>query len=189
MELTTYSDEQLLGLLQQGSEPALEVIYARYWESLYARASHFLVNAETAKDCVQDVFIALWKHKEKTSIHHLDHYLHQSVRFRAIKIVTRDRRTKEFDEKVKQLESQILTPDALEFKELKSLVEQVIAALPADHREIFLLHREQQLTYRQISEKLNISVKTVEKKMSKTLAHLRSRIPALLAILWMQDIH
>ncbi|HEY1199683.1 MAG TPA: sigma factor-like helix-turn-helix DNA-binding protein, partial [Niastella sp.] len=53
------------------------------------------------------------------------------------------------------------------------IYKQLIQSLPPDEQEIFLLHRDGGLTYKQIAEQKNISVKTVEKKMSHALKEIR----------------
>ena len=69
------------------------------------------------------------------------------------------------------------TPDPfqeLEYQEVSALVSDTIGNLPERTREIFLLNRQEGLKYREIAERLSISVKTVEANMGKALAALRS---------------
>jgi RNA polymerase sigma-70 factor (ECF subfamily) len=69
------------------------------------------------------------------------------------------------------------------FKELETLYLQVIRTLPADEQEIFTLHRDAGLTYKQIAAEKNISVKTVEKKMSHALKGIRYGMDDALVVL------
>jgi len=55
---------------------------------------------------------------------------------------------------------------------MQAIIVNMISTLPDDQREIFVLHRTEGLTYSQIAERKNISIKTVEKKMSLALRHL-----------------
>lgn len=59
---------------------------------------------------------------------------------------------------------------ALEASNLLALYENAVAALPVRTREVFLMHRVDEMTYRQIHETLGISVATVEYHMMKALA-------------------
>jgi RNA polymerase sigma-70 factor (ECF subfamily) len=169
----TYDDRELISLLAGGAEPALQELFDRYWESLFAKAYHFLDSEAAAKDCVQEVFIWLWQHRGTLAIENVKNYLHQAARFQALKALREQKAAKGFEHRLKQLTSSILQENTLEFKELKNLLESLIASLPEDQQLIFRLHREEALTYRQIADKLNISVKTVEKKMSLSLRYLR----------------
>jgi RNA polymerase sigma factor (sigma-70 family) len=50
----------------------------------------------------------------------------------------------------------------VEYQEIKSKAEAVISAMPPKRQEIFRLSREQGLKNKEIAEKLQISIKTVE---------------------------
>jgi RNA polymerase sigma-70 factor (ECF subfamily) len=60
--------------------------------------------------------------------------------------------------------------------DLVEKIERSIAALPDRRREIFTLSREQGLKYREIAEKLGISIKTVETQMGQALKDLRENL-------------
>jgi RNA polymerase sigma-70 factor (ECF subfamily) len=174
-DFSIYADKELLQLLAQSQETALGEIYSRYWESLYNKAFNFLRSVDAAKDCVQEVFVWLWIHRETVSIENLNSYLHQATRFQALKALRENKAAPEFDNRLTVFSNDILGSEALEYKELKDYLEKLINALPEDQRLIFKLHREESLTYNEIAQKLGISVKTVEKKMSQSLRYLRSR--------------
>ena len=173
-DLSKYQDAQLLQLLADNREPALKELYDRYWDSLFAKAFNFLHNEDAAKDCVQEVFIWLWGHRQSVRIENVNSYLHQATRFQALKALREEKAATGFEQRLAGLSDHILTSDALEFKELKTYLENLVNSLPEDQRLIFKLHREEALTYNQIAERLGISVKTVEKKMSLALRHLRA---------------
>lgn len=61
---------------------------------------------------------------------------------------------------------------ALEAEDLLRLYEQAVAQLPEKTRRVFLLHRVEERSYREIHELLGISVATVEYHMMKALAHI-----------------
>jgi RNA polymerase sigma-70 factor (ECF subfamily) len=172
-DFTTRTDAELTSFLAGGSEHALTEIIDRYWEKLFTKANNFLRDEEAAKDCIQDVFISLWQNHNKTQIENLNSYLQQAVRFRALRMIREMKISAEFEVRINDLTKFIINDDGLPAKELKKIIEDLIASLPEDQRKIFTLHREEQLTYRQIAEKMDISVKTVEKKMSKSLSQLR----------------
>ncbi len=60
--------------------------------------------------------------------------------------------------------------------ELEDAVRSAIDGLPEKTREIFQLSRYQGLKYAEIAVALDISVKTVEKRMGQALAELRNRL-------------
>jgi len=61
----------------------------------------------------------------------------------------------------------------IEFNELNNQAEKLIANLPERQKQVYLLHREEGLTYPEIAEKLGISKNTVENHMVKALKYLQ----------------
>ncbi len=170
----THTDEQLVVLMQQDNESAFTEIYNRYWKPLYISAHNILQLKTAAQDAVQEVFISLWKRRKAVQIESLKAYLFQAVRFQTLKAIRTERTDHEFFNRLSKVSKDILTEDPLLFKELEGILKQVFSSLPADEQEIFRLHREGGLTYREIAEEKNISVKTVEKKMSQALKRMRN---------------
>jgi len=66
----------------------------------------------------------------------------------------------------------------LEALDLMRLYEAAVDTLPEKTRRVFLMHRVDELSYRQIHERLGISVATVEYHMMKALAHLARAVDA-----------
>jgi RNA polymerase sigma-70 factor (ECF subfamily) len=169
----THTDNQLLKQLHQSDERAFAEIYNRYWKPLYTSAHNILQVKEAAQDAVQEVFISLWKRREAVQIETLPSWLHQAVRFQVFKAIRAEKTDQDFFKRLSSISKDILFEDPLLFKELEGVYKQLINALPPDELEIFLLHRDGGLTYKQIAEQKNISVKTVEKKMSHALKEIR----------------
>jgi RNA polymerase sigma-70 factor (ECF subfamily) len=160
-------------MLSQNDELAFAEIYNRYWKLLYSSAHNILQVKTSAQDAVQEVFISLWKRRADIQVDALQPYLHQAVRFQVFKAIRAEKTDQQFFNRLALITRDILFEDPLLFKELETLYQQLIHALPPDEQEIFLLHRDSGLTYKQIAEQKNISVKTVEKKMSRSLRELR----------------
>jgi RNA polymerase sigma-70 factor (family 1) len=168
-----HTDDQLLKQLYQNDEGAFAEIYNRYWKPLYTSAHNILQVREAAQDAVQEVFISLWKRRQDIQVDVLQSYLHQAVRFQVFKAIRAEKTDQDFFNRLSLVSKDILFEDPVLFKELESIYQQLIQSLPPDEKEIFLLHRDGGLTYKQIAEQKNISVKTVEKKMSRALKELR----------------
>jgi RNA polymerase sigma-70 factor (family 1) len=184
-----HTDDQLLQGLYESDESAFAEIYNRYWKSLYTAAHNILQVKEAAQDAVQEVFISLWKRRATIQVEVLQSYLHQAVRFQVFKAIRAEKTDQQFFNRLASISKDILFEDPLLFKELESLYHQLIQSLPPDEKEIFLLHRDGGLTYKQIAEQKNISVKTVEKKMSHALKEIRfglddALVVALIAYLY-----
>lgn len=66
----------------------------------------------------------------------------------------------------------------IEAADLLRLYEDAIEGLPEKTRRVFLMHRVEELSYRQIHEQLGISIATVEYHMMKALAHIARSVDA-----------
>lgn len=71
----------------------------------------------------------------------------------------------------------------IQFEELRSKIEEAIAQLPTELVETFQLSRFEELSYREIAEKQNISIKTVEARISKALRILRVELKDFLPMI------
>lgn len=173
LDYSTYDDVQLVRLLTENDDTAFSVLYSRYWKTLYTSAQNILQDAEAAQDVVQELFISLWQRRSELQVDNIKAYLYQAARFQVFKAIRAGKAKAHFYDRLSAVSQQIEQQDPLLYKEIQHTIALMIESLPEDQREIFLLHRSSGLTYSQIAQQKNISVKTVEKKMSLALGRLR----------------
>lgn len=173
MDYTPQNDQGLLVLMKEGDMAAFTELYNRHWKPLYVSARNLLRTPEVAKDIVQEVFTSLWQNRASLDIRYLKAYLQQAVRFQVLKAIRSDKASADFYHRLTEASTEIIIENHLLFKELQHTVAELIQSLPEDCRQAFLLSRDQHLSYNQIAERLNVSVKTVEKKMSHSLKYIR----------------
>jgi RNA polymerase sigma factor (sigma-70 family) len=177
------SDKELCELLMNGDEHAYTVIYQRYWNSLFSSACKRLKDKDLAKDLIQVVLTDLWRRRKEVVIHDLSSYLHTAVRFQVFKYISRKPHSSPFlDEFELMLASPMQADDTLLERETASLLRLWISALPSKRRTIFLLYAEEELSTRQIAEKLGITQKTVQNQLHTAITHLRLRLIKGLAV-------
>lgn len=172
-DYSQYTEIMLLKALQKGEVGAFTEIYDRYFEPLYLTAYKILQHTQGAEDAVQETFLSMWKYRESIQVDNLAAYLHQSVRHAVIKEYKKNQADHLFYKRLSQATSILLQPDPLADKELQETLTSIIRSLPPDQQSIYCMSRENLMTYQQIANELKISVKTVEKKMSRSLQHLR----------------
>jgi RNA polymerase sigma-70 factor, ECF subfamily len=66
--------------------------------------------------------------------------------------------------------------------ELKEQIDRAMFVLPEKCRDVFRLSRSEQLSYKEIANKLNISIKTVENQIGKALRIMREELKDYLPI-------
>lgn len=137
---------------------------------------------EASRDIVQNSFLNLWNNREGIDLSKsVKSYLYTSVRNLSINHI---RNHKKFINKTLDLDifdrHLVSSPNHpfgdLISNELSDRINAVLEKLPEKSRVIFQLNRYQGMKYREISEKLAISTKTVEAHMSKVLKLLREEL-------------
>ena len=177
------SDSELLLQLKNDDSAAFTELYKRYWRSLYRIAFGILRQQQPAEDLLQDVFMSVWRRRKELDIVNLEPYLARAVKLRVLMAIRDSKAEYLFEEILPQLSVNIMADAPLLFKELQHLFVRLTGQLPADCQEIFRLSRDEKLTYREIAARLNISVKTVEKKMSRSLHHFRTGMSKAILLL------
>jgi RNA polymerase sigma-70 factor (family 1) len=180
--LGSSSDNDLLLLLREGEQAAFTEIYNRYWKLLYKTAVNILEDGDAAQDIVQNIFVSLWQRRAEVHISVLKPYLQQATRFGVFKAIRAEQTDKTFYARLAEVTADMIADDPLIFKEQQSLLKELIDGLPEDCREAFRLSREESLTYKQIAALLGISEKTVEKRMSKSLKHIREGLSLAMCV-------
>jgi RNA polymerase sigma-70 factor (family 1) len=184
----THSDEELLRLLQLGEESAFSDIYDRYWKELFISAQKIMRDRAVAQDAVQEVFISLWNRRAEIQLVSLRAWLFQSVRFQVFKAIRHQKGSRQVMDELARVSMDMVDGDPIRFRELQDIITRIINSLPDDQQEFFRMNREQGKTYREIAAEKNISVKTVEKKMSAALKNINSQFDNPLTIVLLMHI-
>lgn len=155
--------------------------FRKLFDSLYDGLRKFLYyksgNMEQAEDLAQESFLILWKKRDNIDPDKVKSYLFTIANNLFLNEVKHNKVVLKF-QKRPQRESTLETPQYLmEEAEFKKKLEHAISSLPEKHRIVFLMNRIEKLTYREIAERLELSVKAVEKRMHKALISLRDINP------------
>jgi RNA polymerase sigma-70 factor, ECF subfamily len=172
------SDRELQERIRAGDESAFDAVFREHYSHLVRMAESVLRQRATAEEVAQEVMLELWRRREVLHIEQsFRAYLLRSTRNRALNQV-RHQRVVDREAVVSSIEprSAPSAEDEMLGTELEVAVRNAIAGLPEKTREIFQLSRYQGLKYAEIAATLEISVKTVEKRMGQALAELRNRL-------------
>ncbi len=174
-------------LIRAGDQEAFRIIYERYWDKIFVICNNRLPQKDIAEDLLQDIFISLWNNPKLEEVQNLEAYLFQAAKFSIIKYLNRSSRIDFVDPNSYGLldrVGELGLDDALYTKELQQLIFQEVERLPEKTKIIFNYSRIDHLDSREIAEKLNISHRTVENQISKSLKHLRIFINNLKSLLF-----
>jgi len=170
-----YTDAELLEAFNEDGSKGIELIFKQYYEMLCQTAVRITKEKNLAEDIVQEVLFELYKKHGQVKIESLIGYLKRSVYNRSLNKVKSRRDYVDADEISYELsDNSINSQEVLEYGELETEINKIIDSLPEKCRLVFVLNRFEQLSYKEVAERLDISVKTVENQMSKALKILRA---------------
>ncbi|RVU00708.1 RNA polymerase sigma-70 factor [Mucilaginibacter limnophilus] len=184
--VTQLSDSELLTLMGGDDRAAFNEIYNRYWKLLYHSAWNVLKDKDSCMEVVQEVFVWLWEHRAGIRINSLTPYLKAAVKYKVTDVLRAYKARDAVFVNLDELDVVNLSfeDDPLEIKELKEIIVKMSSKLPAKARLIFELSRNEQLSNREIAEKLGIAEKTVENQMTIALKKLKISLGSLSAWLF-----
>jgi len=157
-----------------------EPLFREYFKPLCGFSMKYVHDLDEAKNLVHDAFIAVWqKFDQLPKDTNYRSYLYTTVRNRCLNHLRDQPKTVALEET-----NEISAPQSseMETRELEGEIELAINALPEKCRVVFEMSRFEELKYAEIAEKLDISVKTVEGRMTKALGLLRDSLAHLITI-------
>ncbi|WP_196895905.1 RNA polymerase sigma-70 factor [Aureivirga marina] len=176
--------ESLTSKFLEGDIQAYECIFKMHYSELCLFATKFVSCPDTAEEIVQDLFCKIWEKKKSLHIEtSIKSYLYGAVRLNCLKLI-RDKKIQSKHIKEIKLNSDTISfEDVMENIELQKKIYDTIQQLPSQRRKIFELSRFENLKYREIAEKLELSPKTIENQMGKALKFIRENLKDYLKIL------
>ncbi len=174
--------------IKRGDKSSFKKLFTELYDPLVRFVTLYVGCSVTAEELVQDFFVGLWEKRMSLNIKSsLRSYIFTSVRNRALNYKRDNKPNQYTDDILDNIEDEIWA-DVSEFEnekidELKEKVRGAIDDLPDKCREIFLLGKENGLTYSEISEELSISKKTVENQMGIALKKLKENLSPILFLM------
>jgi RNA polymerase sigma-70 factor (ECF subfamily) len=178
-------DSELLQRFMEGDEAAFGEIVSRYKNSLYAFLRQFLNRMDLVEDVFQETFLQLFTSRESfdpnrplrpwlftIAANKAKDALRKAQRTSAVPIgAISDEQDMSFDEMLNTLSSNNSIPyDELEKSETCARVDEVIANMPQNLREILVLAYFQKFSYKQMAETLSIPIGTVKSRLHTAVA-------------------
>ncbi len=168
-------DEKLIERLRASDPVALREVFDLYSKKIYYYALGYLKDQSLADEVVQEVFVKLWDKRDKLIETKSLKALIGTMAYHGVMDYFRSQKRKSnLDEALNMASRDYLVEEELLLKEAESLYQEALAQLSPRKREIYLCSRQEGLTYQQIADQQNISVKTVEAHMSESLKFFRA---------------
>jgi RNA polymerase sigma-70 factor (ECF subfamily) len=174
----TYSENELVSLLQQRNEKAFGYLYDNYSGALYGIIHSIITDNETANDVLQDVFVNIWKKIESydASKGRLFTWMLNIARNASIDKI----RSKGFRDALKNQpisdNVDIGIGSAINPAINDVGLRKVISRLKEEQRVLIDLSYFQGFTHEEIAKAMNIPLGTVKTRIRSALIQLRTLI-------------
>lgn len=161
--------------IANGDHQKFEIVFKYFYNDLCRFAFSLLHDAEQAEEEVQEVFVKVWMKRESlTQVENLKAYLFRAVYNQCMNHIKHSKVKQTHAEHVLlSSQNESLQSDELSLKQLKEEIKRHVDQLPDQCRKAFELSRYQELSYKEIAEVMQISVKTVENHIGRALKSLR----------------
>ena len=161
---------------------SFEWMFEQYYTSLVKYAYTMLRDQDEAEDVVQTVFSEFWAGRNKIQVHSsAKALLYKSVYFRSLNYLKRKKAERVRNMYLETSEA-VESNDLLELEDLDQRIKAAIDLLPQQCKKIFLLSRINELKYKEIADKMGLSIKTIENQMGKALQIMRNELKDYLII-------
>ncbi len=154
-------------------EEVFESIFKTHAESLVNFLYYKSGDYPAAEDLMQDSFSKLWKECAKVSLDKSKSFLFTIANNMFLNKVKHKKVVLKFEQRSHSQFSNETPQYLLEEAEFKNRLELAIAGLPEGQRTVFLMNRIDKMKYKEIAEKLGLSIKAIEKRMHNALKELR----------------
>lgn len=194
--LSSNEEKELLSRIAEGEEAAFSTLFYHYLGRLKPFISKYTKSEADVKEILQETFVRVWLHRDKLlSVDNPSAYIFRiaanQYHLKLRKDLSEQKALGAYKNSVQDAAD--TTTDFFHSKQLQLLVQEAVSKLPAQRRKIFLLSRQDGLTFREIAAQLNISPKTVKNAIFAALADIRTYLAAagesswcyLLLLIWL----
>lgn len=161
--------------VKKGNLEAFEWLFRKYYPQLASYSTSILRNPDLGEEVAQEIFMYIWEKRQQIDLKStLKGYLFSSAKNKCLNYIKLELPKLQSTTDLSGLSGMAyaeMTTDDTEF--MKRKIQYAIDQLPEKCRNIFVLSRYGGLTYAEISEELEISVKTVENQMTIALRKLK----------------
>jgi len=182
----THEESKWLIALSTGDYKAFDVLYERHHRALYFFALKLSQNPHQAEELVQSVFVTVWETRMFIDpAKSFNAYLLSIARNRFYDMLRKQIIENCYADYILQQNSLIAEDleKQIEDKELNEIINKLLQQIPERRQEIFRMSRDENLSYKQIAEKLHISVNTVDTQIRNVLNFLRRELPKYIKML------
>lgn len=179
----SFSLQQIVRNISQGDENSFEELFRLFSKKIYNISKKLSLNHEEAEEIVQEVFLYIWKNRQKLDPDlSLNAYMIAIIRSLIIKKNRKDARFFAFQQyQIPLIESHSShsPQDDLIYSEFHRLSMDIIEKLPPAQKQAFKMKHLENRSYEEIAVKLNVSQRTVENQVFRATKWVKKRLEVL----------
>lgn len=171
--------ELTLKELSKDHEPSLEELFNYYYPRLYDFSRSFLKLEQGIDDIIQEVFIRIWQNRKKIKDPEtFNSYIFTITRNLLLNELRSRLNQKTLKEDIRKLSiaQEYASMEQQDYKDLQNRLDKIVEELPERQKEIFMLSRSDGLSHKEISQKLQITTKTVEYHISLAIKSFKAKL-------------
>lgn len=150
-----------------------KLLFDTYFDAIKNYLFYRLGDVDIATDITQDVFVRIWEKQMNLDMNNAKYMLYKIARDMLVSKYRRLEVENKYSQRMQFEMTEVVETNDFDYKQLKLKYENALIKLPEKQRTVFLMSRMEKLKYAEIAERLDISIKTVEKRMSNALFYLR----------------
>ncbi len=179
-EGSLHNEKQLLSRIATGDEKAFRILFDGYRDRLYYYTLRVTDSSLLAEDIVQDTFLKIWLHRDRLKeVTHFNAYIFRMVRNSVFSgLRRRALETTILSGKTKEAEAGAGPDELYHFKEVRTILQRAVDALPVRQRSVYILRRDEGRSIREIAQNMDISEITVKRHLTQAQKNLREVLEA-----------
>lgn len=188
--MLSVDDTELVAGIASGNYNSFTLLYDKYIKSLTHYGLKFTDDINTVRDCLHDVFVSLWLRKEELQIQSsIKSYLIKSVRSSIIQKVNRNKKLRSITAENEEYDFTLsISPEETFLinennRQVFDSVQKLISTLTPKQKEVIYLRYFHELSFDEIADQLDLTVKACYKLMNRAMVELRLNIPNIVFVL------
>ena len=165
--------------MADGDHHALRFFFDKYYVDLCNYVNLYIRNKSVSEDIIQDIFIYFWEKKGTINLNSsVKSYLLTAARNKFLNHIRSEKSHQTINQEVILNSETIVNPNynLLDINRIEGFISESIDKLPPRCREVYLLHKQENLSYKEIALRMEISEKTVENQMTIAIRKLREQL-------------
>jgi len=156
-----------------------EEIFQQFFQQVLNFSLKYTHNKSDAEEITQDVFVSIWESRKSINLSlNFNSYVFTIARNTIFNSHKKKVNERAYIDYLKNHFDNIsnVTENAIDFSALEIFFNEQIDIMPKRRKQVFILSRQQGLSYKEIASKLQISVKTVEVHLGIAIKQMRKAV-------------